>query len=93
MAERETELAQEFSKNIRDDVRSVVLDASRLGAARRLRRGPSRRRGRDRPSPPPGYPDYVPFMTFAEDQEARAELLERSSAAPGRTTTRCWWSC
>ena len=47
LAERETAVGQEFSKNIRDGVRSV---SGRPGAprraARRLRREPPRRRGR-----------------------------------------------
>ena len=75
MAERETELAQEFSKNIRDDVRSVVLDASRLAGlpADYVEGHPVAEDGTVTVTT--DYPDYVPFMTFAEDREARAELL------------------
>jgi thimet oligopeptidase len=75
LSERETELAQEFSKNIRDDVRAVALDPGRLEGLP----------DDYRENHPPGenglvtvttdYPDYVPFMTFARDRAARAELL------------------
>jgi thimet oligopeptidase len=75
LRERETEVGQAFSKNIRDDVRSVVLRPEQLGGL---------------PADwveghPPGadgtvevttdYPDYIPFMTFARDREARAKVL------------------
>ena len=75
LSERETELAQEFSKNIRDDVRTVSLDPARLAGLPEDYRD----------NHPPGedglvtvttdYPDYVPFMTFARDRAARGELL------------------
>jgi thimet oligopeptidase len=75
LRERETELGQEFSKNIRDDVRSVVLRPEQLdGLPADWVEGH-----------PPGadgtvevttdYPDYVPFMTFTRDRGARAQLL------------------
>jgi thimet oligopeptidase len=75
LAERETAVAQEFSKNIRDDVRTARVDPATLAGL---------------PSDfveahPPGddglvpitteYPDYVPFMTFCRDRAARAELI------------------
>ena len=67
--------AQEFSKNIRDEVRSV---AGRARGPRRAARG--LRRGH--PAGEDGlveittaYPDYVPFMTFCRDRDARAALV------------------
>jgi thimet oligopeptidase len=75
MSQRETELSQVFSKNIRDDVRSVVLDRDRLRGlpADYVERHEPDERGRVAITT--DYPDYVPFMTFAEDREARAALL------------------
>lgn len=75
LAERETELGQMFSKSIRDDVRAVELRPEQLDGLP----------DDYREAHPPGddglvrvttdYPDYVPFMTFARDREARAALL------------------
>jgi len=74
LAEREVAVEQEFSKNIRDDVRSVRVPASALdGLPRDFVDG--------HPAGEDGlveitteYPDYVPFMTFSRDREARAAL-------------------
>ncbi|CAN5192319.1 M3 family metallopeptidase [soil metagenome] len=75
LAERQTEVAQEFSKNIRDDVRNVSLDPAQLEGV------PTDYLA----SHPPGddglvvltteYPDYVPYMSFGRDRTARGELL------------------
>ncbi|HSE07914.1 MAG TPA: M3 family metallopeptidase [Nocardioidaceae bacterium] len=75
LAERETELAQEFSKNIRDDVRTVVLDPERLAGlpADYVEGHPAGEDGKVTITT--DYPDYIPFMTFARDREARGELL------------------
>ncbi len=75
LAERETELSQEFSKNIRDDVRSVVLDPDRLAGlpADYVAAHPAGEDGTVTITT--DYPDYLPFMTFARDREARRELL------------------
>jgi thimet oligopeptidase len=74
LAERRTAVEQEFSKNIRDGARSVRVPAEALEGL---------------PEDyveahPPGddglvevttdYPDYVPFMTFCHDRDARAAL-------------------
>ena len=67
-------MGQEFSKNIRDGVRTVRVDPAVLdGLPEDFVAGH-----------PPGedgkvevttdYPDYVPFMTFCRDREARAAL-------------------
>jgi thimet oligopeptidase len=75
LAERQTEVGQTFSKNIRDGVG-------------RLRVAPERLTGLPADfvaARPPGedglvglsteYPDYVPVMTFAADRELRREML------------------
>jgi len=76
LAERETAVAQEFSKNIRNGVRSVRVPPSSLEGL---------------PSDfveahPPGddglveitteYPDYLPFSTFSRDRAARQALVQ-----------------
>jgi thimet oligopeptidase len=75
LRERETELGQEFSKNIRDDVRSVVLRPEQLDGlpADWVEGHPTGEDGMVRVTT--DYPDYVPFMTFARDRRARARLL------------------
>ncbi len=75
LAERETAVAQEFSKNIRDDVRSVRVDAAALDGL------PADFVEAHAPGEDglveitTAYPDYVPFMTFCRDREARAALV------------------
>ncbi|MGH8963638.1 MAG: M3 family metallopeptidase [Jatrophihabitantaceae bacterium] len=74
ISERSTVLGQDFSRNIRDDVRSIAVTPDRLAGL---------------PQDfidahPPGddglvvlttdYPDYIPFRTFAADADARREL-------------------
>jgi len=75
LARRESELGQTFSKNIRDDVRSVVLRPEQLAGlpADYVERHPVAADGMVTVTT--DYPDYVPFMTFAHDREARAALL------------------
>jgi thimet oligopeptidase len=75
LAERETEVAQEFSKNIRDGVRAVHLDPAQLDGL------PEDFLDAHQPGEDGSvaitteYPDYVPYMTFGKDREARAQLL------------------
>ena len=75
LARREIELGQTFSKNIRDDVRTVALRLEQLGGLPEdyLERHPVAPDGTVTVTT--DYPDYVPFMTFAHDREARAALL------------------
>ncbi len=68
-----TLLSQRFSKNISEDVRSITIDASRLGglppdfvAAHPATDGQVRITT--------DYPDYNPFMTYATDDAARRDL-------------------
>jgi thimet oligopeptidase len=74
LSERETVLAQEFSKNIRDDVRSIKVRPEQLdGLPADFVEGH-----------PPGadglvtittdYPDVIPFRTFSADSAARRDL-------------------
>lgn len=75
LAERQTEVAQVFSKNIRDGVRTVSVQPGQLDGLPEDYRE----------AHPPGedgtvvitteYPDYVPYMTFGKDRSARAALM------------------
>jgi len=75
LSERQTELAQQFSKNIRDGVRSILLDPAQLeGLPEDFVE--SHRPGADgKVVVTTEYPDYVPYMTFGKDRAARADLL------------------
>ncbi len=74
MIERMTELGQTFSRNIREDVRSIRIAPSRLSGlpADYAMAHPAEEDGLARITTE--YPDYMPFMTFADDRAARAEL-------------------
>ncbi|HET7682788.1 MAG TPA: M3 family metallopeptidase [Marmoricola sp.] len=75
LSERETEVAQEFSKNIRDDVRSVRLDPAQL-AGLPADFVEAHQPGEDgKVAITTEYPDYLPYMTFGRDRDARAALL------------------
>jgi thimet oligopeptidase len=73
--ERETLVAQEYSKNIRDGVRTITLDAAQLEGLPEdyLEAHPAGDDGKVVISTE--YPDYVPYMTFGRDRDARARLL------------------
>ena len=75
LSERQTEVGQEFSKNIRNSVRTIRLDPARLdGLPADYVEG--HQPGDDgHVTITTEYPDYVPFMTFATDRDARAALL------------------
>lgn len=75
LAERETEVAQAFSKNIRDGVRHIELEPGRLDGLPQdyLESHPPGEDGLVRIST--ASPDYVPFLTFGRDREARARLV------------------
>jgi thimet oligopeptidase len=75
LSERETEVGQEFSKFIRDGVRTITLDPARLDGlpADYVEAHPPGDDGQVTVTTE--YPDYVPFMTFATDRDARAALL------------------
>ena len=75
LAERQTALAQRFSRVIRDDVRTIRVDPTRLAGLPEDFLA----------AHPPGedglveltteYPDLVPVRTFVHDRELRVELL------------------
>jgi len=75
LAERQTEVGQTFSKNIREGVRRLRVEPERLaGLPDDFVSG--------HPKGEDGlveltteYPDYVPVMTFADDRALREELL------------------
>ncbi|MEO5710363.1 MAG: M3 family metallopeptidase [Nocardioidaceae bacterium] len=77
LAERETAVAQEFSKNIRDGVRSVTVDPGSLDGlpADYVESHPANADGRVVITT--DYPDYLPFSTFSHDREARASLVRQ----------------
>ena len=75
LAERETEVSQEFSKNIRDGVRSIRVQPSTLEGlpADFVESHPAGDDGTVEITT--DYPDYVPFMTFCRDRDSRAALI------------------
>lgn len=75
LAERQTEVAQEFSKNIRDDVRSVSLDPAQLDGLPQDFLDAHQPGEDGKVVVTTDYPDYVPYMTFGGDRAARAALV------------------
>ncbi len=75
LAERETAVAQEFSKNIRDGVRSIQVDPALLAGlpADYVEAHPAGDDGTVTITT--DYPDYVPFVTFCRDRGARARMV------------------
>jgi thimet oligopeptidase len=75
MSERETQVNQEYSKNIRDGVRVIALRPEQLAGLPQdyVDAHPVDSDGQVRLTTE--YPDYLPFMTFGRDRGARGELL------------------
>ena len=75
LSERETEVAQEFSKNIRDGVRSITVEPAALeGLPEDF--VASHEPGADgMVTITTEYPDYVPYMSFGRDRDTRARLV------------------
>jgi thimet oligopeptidase len=71
LSEAETLLGQRFSKNIRDDVRSIDVDDEQLHGLPEdfVEAHPAEANGRHRITT--DYPDVLPFLSFAEDAQAR----------------------
>ncbi|WP_254666412.1 M3 family metallopeptidase [Humibacillus sp. DSM 29435] len=76
--ERAVQLSQEFSKNVRQDVRSIRVRPEQLA-------GLPRDWVQAHPVEPDGlvtvttdYPDVVPFRTFAHDAQARRDLVTQA---------------
>jgi len=73
-----TKLGQQFSKNISEDVRSIAIDAKE--AAKRLAGLPADFITAHPPGPDgtivitTDYPDYNPFLTYADDDALRRDL-------------------
>jgi len=74
LAERETQVAQEYSKNIRDGLRTVTVPPESLDGLPEdyLAAHPAGDDGLVTINTE--YPDYIPFVTFAHDRDARARL-------------------
>ncbi|WP_156223938.1 M3 family metallopeptidase [Pseudactinotalea suaedae] len=74
ISERMVQLSQEFGKNIRDDVRSIRVTPDRLAGLPQdwIDAHPVGDDGLVEVTT--DYPDYVPFMMFADDAESRRRL-------------------
>jgi thimet oligopeptidase len=74
MREELTKLGQDFNRNQRDDVRSVELRPELLAGMPDdfVRDHPVEANGKARVTT--DYPDYIPFMAYADDGPARKEL-------------------
>lgn len=74
MREELTDLAQRFQRSHRDDVRAIEIAPERLAGMPDdfVRDHPAEANGRVRITT--DYPDYFPFMDYADDEEARREL-------------------
>ncbi|MDN5789605.1 MAG: peptidase M3, partial [Micrococcales bacterium] len=74
LSERSVLLSQEFSKNIREDVRSIAVRPDQLAGlpADWVASHPAGEGGLVTVTS--DYPDAIPFRTFAEDAEARRDL-------------------
>jgi len=70
-------VGQEFGKNMREDVRSILLDdaASLKGLPQDYIDAHSKGEG-GKIKITTDYPDYIPFMTYAEDGAARLALYK-----------------
>ncbi|MDP9265021.1 MAG: Zn-dependent oligopeptidase [Chloroflexota bacterium] len=68
-------IEQEFARNIRDDVREVALPPQTLAGLPEdyVAAHPPGPDGKVRITT--NYPDYIPFMTYAKDSEARKALM------------------
>jgi len=77
LSERETAVAQEFAKNIRDGVRSISVDPAALAGlpADFVESHPAGEDGTVVITT--DYPDYLPFSTFCRDRDARAALMQQ----------------
>lgn len=74
LREENTKLGQEFLRNIRDDVRSIDVEPDRLaGMPDDFVRAHPTTNGRARITT--DYPDYIPFMAYADDPRARRDLF------------------
>jgi thimet oligopeptidase len=75
LAERSTVVEQEFSRNIRDDMRSIRIAPERLTGLPPdfIERHPAGDDGLVTITT--DYPDVIPFRTFAADAAARRELM------------------
>lgn len=75
LREENTRLGQEFLRNIRDDVRAIEISPDRLAGMPDdfVRQHPAGPNGRVRVTT--DYPDYIPFLAYADDATARKDLF------------------
>ena len=88
IAERETELAQTFSRNIRDGRRTTMVPVSALEGLPQDWRDAHPADADGRVAITSEYPDTLPFLTFSRDAAARREVATnfRSIAWPDNDT-------
>jgi thimet oligopeptidase len=75
LADRDTILGQDFSRNIREDVRSIKFDPKQLDGlpADYIAAHPAGADGKVTITT--DYPDYLPFRSYATDRDARKQLF------------------
>ena len=76
LQERQTELSQLFARNIREDTRTVYFEASQLDGLPADYVSGHAPDADGRIAITTDYPDYVPFMSFATNREARRKLYQ-----------------
>ncbi len=75
LSDRETKVGQTFSKNIRDDVRSVKVKPEQLAGLPQDWIDAHKPDADGNIVVTTDYPDFVPFRTYAKDPAARRELF------------------
>ena len=75
LSERQTDVEQRFSRNIREAVGRLTVDPKRLAGLPDDFREARQPDGAGLVDLTTEYPDYVPVMTFATDRDLRAEML------------------
>ncbi len=88
LSERQTEVGQQFAKNIRDSVRTISIGPASLDGLPADFVEAHQPGADGSVTVTTDYPDYVPFMTFATDRSSRAALLHefRNRAWPENDT-------
>ena len=93
LAGRAVKLGQEFDQNIREDVRSVEIDPPSSRACREDYIAAHAPGADGKMTITTDYPDYIPFMTYAERPSARKSSTSSTATAATRRTTTCSTRC
>lgn len=67
-------ISQDFGRNIREDVRYIEISRAQLAGLPQDYREAREKSDAEKIRITTDYPDYIPFMTYAEDESARQEL-------------------